>query len=140
MYSNEKIKDFAEKNNIEFVVLFGSRAKDTSSQESDFDIALLKKGNTRLFSNVSEYYNFVSEFVKYLENDSEKMDLVDLSQANILLRKEVTEKGTLLYGNPTDYEDYKSFSYRDFIDARPLFDLESDLAHFKVDFLKRTLV
>ena len=139
MISQDKIKDFAEKNNIEFVVLFGSRAKGNFSKESDFDIALLKVGRTKLFSVLLEYSNFVFEFSKYMENDSAKMDLVDLSQANILLRKEITENGKLLYGNATDYENYKSFAYRDFIDARPLFDLESDLAHFKVDFLAKAL-
>ena len=135
----EKIEDFAEKNNIEFVVLFGSRAKGGFSKESDFDIAFLKKGQIKLFSNLSEYAGFVSEFVKYLKISSEKMDLVDLSQANILLRKEITESGKLLYGNRTDYEDYRSFAYRDFMDARPLFNLESDLINFKINFLQKLL-
>ena len=135
----EKIKDFAEKNNLELIVLFGSRAKGNFREESDFDIAFLKKGKQKLFSDLSEYTDFMSEFTEHLEFSFEKMDLVDLSQANILLRKEITENGKLLYGNSIDYEDYKSFAYRDFIDARPLFDLESDLIHFKVNFLKKAL-
>lgn len=139
MDSREKIKNFAQKNNIEFIVLFGSRAKGGFSEKSDFDVAFLKKGEVKLFSNLSEYVEFVSLFTKYLEISSEKMDLVDLSQANILLRKETTESGKLLYGNSTDYEDYKSFAFRDFIDARPLFNLESDLINFKISFLQKML-
>src|SRR3989338_6508143 len=134
MDSFETIKDFAEKKDIEFIVLFGSQAKGNFTEDSDFDIAFLKKGGAKLFSNVSEYASFVSEFTKYFKITSEKVDLVDLNQANILLRKEITENSKLLYGNSTDYEDYRSFAYRDFVDARPLFDLESDLINFKVNF------
>lgn len=139
MNSREKIKYFAEKNNIEFIVLFGSRAKGGFSHESDFDVAFLKKEGIKLFSNLSEYAEFVSLFAKYLKISSEKIDLVDLSQANILLRREITEGGKLLYGNSTNYEDYKSFAYRDFVDARPLFNLESDLINFKINFLQKML-
>jgi len=135
----DEIKEFAEKNNIEFIVLFGSRVKGNFTKESDFDIAILQKGRVKLFSNLSEYSDYVSEFAKYLKISSEKIDLVDLNDANILLRQEIAENSELIYGNATDYENYKSFAYRDFIDAKPLFDLESDFIYLKINFLKNAL-
>ena len=139
MNFTEKVADFAEKNNLRFVVLFGSRTKGNFREESDFDVAFLKKGRGKLFSSLSEYSAFVSEFARHIGISPEKMDLVDLSQANILLRRQITEGGKLLCGNPADYEDYRSFAYRDFVDAKPLFDLEADFIKFKINFLGKAL-
>ena len=134
-----KIKNFAEQNGIEFVVLFGSQVKGSANENSDFDIAILKYSGQSFFSNLREYYDVLSKLAECLSIPSQKLDLVDLSHANILLRRQITKGGKLIYGDSSLYEDYKSFAYRDFIDAKPLFDLESEIINFRYDFLKRTL-
>ena len=53
-----------------------------------------------------------------------KIDLTDLNNANILLRYEITRNGIILFGDPQDYEELRAFSFRDYIDAKSLFELE----------------
>ena len=43
---------------------------------------------------------------------------------NRCLRYEVTSRGNLLYGNELEYLELKSFAFRDYVDARGLFNLE----------------
>ena len=51
------------------------------------------------------------------------LDFKTLNKVDPLFRYQVIKDGKLLYGNPTDYEDYKAYSYRAYEDARPLFEL-----------------
>lgn len=124
----EKIKALALENNVKFVVLFGSFASDKEKKESDIDVALYLNGNQLVFKNFPAYSQILSGLIKiFSASDKKIVDIVDLKTANILLRYEITSKGKLLYGDEIDYEDYKSFAFRDYIDARRLFEVEDSL-------------
>lgn len=119
-----KIEEFALKNNVGFVVLFGSQAVRSAKKESDIDIAIYLNDNRFVFGNAEMFSEILDGLRNVFESQGLEIDIVDLRTADILLRYEIISKGNLLYGDEIDYENYKSFARRDYMDARQLFDLE----------------
>ena len=122
-----QLDNFASRNNIRFIVLFGSQTQALSQEGSDYDIAVSLKGGKSFMSDLKLYTEILDGLSAILRIAYEKIDLTDLDNANILLRYEVTCRGKLLYGDELEYLELKSFAYRDYIDAKRLFDLERDL-------------
>lgn len=52
------------------------------------------------------------------------LDLKALHGVDPFFRYEVTREGVLLYGDPADYEEFKAYAYRDYIDSADLRELE----------------
>lgn len=115
----EKIENIAKKYSLRLLVLFGSRATNTHHEKSDFDIAYIKKGEL-LFSDRLQLIISLEDFFK-----TERVDLVNLSTANILFRYEIMQSGKLLYGDESLYASCKRLAFRDFLDSRSLLRLES---------------
>lgn len=136
----EKLNNFAEKTDIRFVVLFGSRVDGNAEKESDFDIAVSLKNNKSIFEDLGKYSELLENFSKIFSAGDNKIDLTDLNNANILLRYEITRKGVLLFGNAQGYEDFKAFSFRDYVDAKPLFELEDKIIKRRQVFIKESLM
>lgn len=124
---NQELEKYAREKGIKFIVLFGSRATGTANNDSDFDVAVYLKDDKSVFGDLSlgEYSEMLEKLKECFGFNPDKIDLTDLNSANILLRREVTVNGKLLYGDANEYENYKAFAYRDYVDAKPLFDLES---------------
>lgn len=82
------IEEFAKANNIEKVILFGSRARGTNSERSDIDLAVTG-GDALNF-----YYDLEEEAYTLL-----MFDVVDLDD-NISeeLRKNIARDGVVIYG------------------------------------------
>jgi len=138
-FDKEKLNDFAKKADIKFAVLFGSRAVERVADESDFDIAVSLKDGKSVFDDLKKYSEMLENFAKIFSANEDKIDLTDLNNANILLRYEITKNGVLLFGDPQDYEELKSFSFRDYVDAKPLFDLEDKIIKKRLSFIKESL-
>lgn len=115
-----QIEKLAKKREIKFVVLFGSQAKGVPRKNSDFDIAVYMDK----FSDLDKYSDALFELAKIFGVSEDKIDLTDLKNADPLLRYEITSKGKLLYGDELDYLNLKAFSFRDYISAKHLMDLE----------------
>jgi len=138
-FDKEKLNDFAKKADIKFAVLFGSRAVERVADESDFDLAVSLKDGKSVFDDMGKYSEMLENFAKIFSANEDKIDLTDLNNANILLRYEITKNGVLLFGDPQDYEELKSFSFRDYVDAKPLFDLEDKIIKKRLSFIKENL-
>ena len=138
-FDKEKLNDFAKKADIKFAVLFGSRAVERVADESDFDLAVSLKDGKSVFDDLGKYSEMLENFAKIFSANEDKIDLTDLNNANILLRYEITKNGVLLFGDPQDYEELKSFSFRDYVDAKPLFDLEDKIIKKRLSFIKESL-
>jgi len=98
----------------------------------------LKDGKS-VFDDLGKYSEMLENFAKIFSANEDKIDLTDLNNANILLRYEITKNGVLLFGDPQDYEELKSFSFRDYVDAKPLFDLEDKIIKKRLSFIKESL-
>ncbi len=122
-----QISEFTAKYRIKFVVLFGSRAKENARNDSDFDVAVAFNSGRSIFDNTNLYSEILENFSKIFNVKEDRVDLTDLNRANILLRYDITSGGELLYGDEDDYAQFKAFAFREYIDAKPLFDLENYL-------------
>lgn len=122
-----EICKFAEKYGIKFIILFGSQAKETSKKESDFDIAISLNDGHSIFDDSKLYSELLENFSHVFNVKEDKIDLTDLNSANILLRYDVASGGKLLYGDENNFAQYQAFAFREYIDAKPLFNLEDYL-------------
>ena len=138
-FDKEKLNNYAEKAGIKFVVLFGSRAVGNVADGSDFDIAVSFKDGKSIFDDLGKYSEMLENFSKIFFAGDEKIDLTDLNNANILLRYEITRNGVILFGNAQEYEEFKAFSFRDYIDAKSLFELEDIIIKKRFLFIKESL-
>ena len=124
-YSKAKLARAARKHGLKFVILHGSYATERIHKGSDLDIAVLGKqeltsdGELQLYSEFAEIFG---------DNPRRELDLKTLHKVDSLFRYEVVREGLLLYGNPTEYEQFKAVGYRTYEDARPLRELERMLS------------
>lgn len=123
----EKLAHFACRKGIRFIVLFGSRVKDKHGKDADYDIAISLKDGNPLTRDFDLYIDILDGLSTILQIPHENIDIVDLHNANILLRYEITSRGKLLFGDALDYLELKSFAFRDYLDARKLIELEDFL-------------
>lgn len=137
--SQQALNQYAEEKAIKFIVLFGSRAINKAREESDCDVAVFLKNRKDFFSDFGLYSDLLKNLSAALGIGEEKLDLTNLAKANILLRYEITSKGKLLCGDENEYEEFKAFAFRDYIDAKPLFDLENLLIRKRQELIKQAI-
>lgn len=137
--NKKKLDQMAAGKGIKFIVLFGSHISGKTRKDSDFDVAVLTVQGKNI-SKDFDYYNdilfFLSEVIGIPDY---KLDLTNLNNANPLLRYNVISGGKLLFGDRNDYDEYRAFAFRDYIDARPLFKLEKHLIKKRQRILKDAL-
>ncbi|MBI4686398.1 MAG: nucleotidyltransferase domain-containing protein [Nitrospirae bacterium] len=122
-----KLDKTAAEKGIKFIILFGSHVAGRVRKDSDFDVAVLTEERKNIGKSL-DYYNDILFFLSdALDIPDYKLDLTNLNNSNPLLRYEVVFGGKLLYGDRTDYDEYKAFAFKDYIDATPLFNLEKYL-------------
>lgn len=122
----KKLNREALKLGIKMIILFGSQTKSQTGRESDYDVAVL----TVPEKNISDLENY-SEILFSLSNSLDipdyKIDLTNLNEANFLLLYEIMSKGELIYGEKDLFDERRALAFREYIDAKPLFDLEDYL-------------
>ncbi len=84
---NTEISEFAEKADVQKIVLFGSRARETATERSDVDIAVWG-------GNFDEFYWNIKD-----NSDSLLMfDIIDMNQkVSDELKKEIERDGVTIY-------------------------------------------
>lgn len=125
-YQQLQLNEFAYKNGIKFIILFGSQADKTYSEGSDFDIAVLTS-TAKSIDRLEYYNNILFGISEILCISDYKIDLTNLNNADPLLRYEIVSNGLLLYGDEVDYLSFKSFAFRDYIETEDLRLLEKEL-------------
>jgi|SRR3989338_220446 len=130
----EKLKEIGRRHDLRFIILHGSYATETPREGSDLDIAVL--GNEKIgFDKILELHG---EFAGVFGDDPEReLDFKTLHGVDPLFRYHVTRDGILLFGNKTDYEEYKAYAYKDYMDSFDLRDLEFALLQKSIRSLSR---
>lgn len=124
-YDQKKLAKIAQKHGLRFIILHGSHATGKTRVGSDVDIAVLGKQKSQP-KNFLEFYQDIARTVG--DRPGRELDLKMLDRVDPFFRYQVIRSGILLYGNSTDYEDFKAFAYRAYEDARPLLELEHHLS------------
>ena len=90
MTIQEKIVDYFFDKKPKLIYLFGSYAKNINREESDVDIAVLLE--TPL--DTKDKFKYKMELVDLLDKE---VDLIDLSDANIILKHQIVTTGKNLF-------------------------------------------
>ena len=133
----QDLESLARKYHLKFVVVFGSAALGALRKGSDLDVAVLHKNHIAL--PAKDFFNLMNAFGDSIGKGFEKVDLVDIASANILLRYEITLRGKLLLGDQAAYSEYCTRSFKEYIDGKSLRDLERDLIAKRQQILKEKL-
>ena len=89
------------RNAIEFIVLFGSRARGTASQRSDTDIAV----KTNL-TDASERWDLLLSLVSSLNGPRKRVDIVMVEDANWSLKYRIARDGVVLFAREGAWERF----------------------------------
>ncbi|PIU03467.1 hypothetical protein COT44_03415 [Candidatus Shapirobacteria bacterium CG08_land_8_20_14_0_20_39_18] len=117
----EKIFALGKKYNLDFIILYGSVARNQAGKLSDLDIAVYKKGGI----TSEKYFELYGKMFGIFE--SKEVDLKTLNDQSILYRYLVVRDGILLFGNELEYLKFKTYIIRDYQDSKDLFDLAGSL-------------
>jgi len=135
----QKLKEIAEavapigrKYDLRFIILYGSRAKGTGNKESDMDIAVLRGQKITAEDFINMLRDLETSAGAYAAGG---IDLISIHNADPLLRQLVARGGILLYGDPTAWEEFKAFAFRDFLESEDLRRLELLMIRAKQDLL-----
>lgn len=127
----ETLAKIAHTYDLRFVILHGSYATGQEREDSDLDIAVVPRNHLETERFLSLHHELSALFTSY------ELDFKTLEKADPLFRFEVVKDGVLLYGDETDYEQYKAVSFRMYVDAKPLFELEKILIKKNQEHLKK---
>ncbi|MCL2607879.1 MAG: nucleotidyltransferase domain-containing protein [Methanomassiliicoccaceae archaeon] len=87
----EVIRPVAEKYGVERIYLFGSIAKGTNTEESDYDFCI-EKGKVRDYFEFSAFYNAIEKAV------GTEVDIITTKTNNTEFLNKIKEEWVLVYG------------------------------------------
>lgn len=107
------LKRIAIKYDLNLLVLFGSRAKNSHKKGSDYDLAFLPKYDFSINDEISLFDDLGDIFKE------EPFDLVNLEKNHsVVLKQQIFQYGYLIYENKEYlFEKEKEFAFFDYIDS-----------------------
>lgn len=133
----KEIERIAEKFHLRFVVLHGSYATGKNRPGSDLDIAILGKKPL----SWDEMLGAVGEFSDIFgDSKNRELDLKQIHNIDSLFRFLIVRDGMLLYGDRTDYDGFRAFAYRDYVDSEDLRKLQDTLLRKSVASMTHSFV
>lgn len=91
----------AQYEQLDFAVLVGSRASGQANAHSDWDIAVRWAYDLDLWAFLGHTETLCHQLAQVLGTVTEKVDLIDLRQANLAMRATVAQDGVVLHGEHT---------------------------------------
>ena len=117
----QKIERVGKKYNLRFILLHGSYATGKIKIDSDLDIALLGKKPIE-FDELLAIYSDLSEI--FGDNAQRELDIKSLHKTDPLFCYQVAKDSQLLYGDLTDFNEFKAHAFSNYFDSKDLFHLE----------------
>jgi predicted nucleotidyltransferase len=117
----QKIEEVGRKYRLRFILLHGSYATDKMKTGSDLDIALL--GEKPIESE--ELLDIYSDLAEIFGDDPPReLDIKSLHKADPLFCYQVAKDSQLLYGDITEFNEFKAYAFSNYFDSKDLFHLE----------------
>lgn len=130
----QKIEEVGKKYDLKFILLHGSYADGKARDGSDLDIAVL--GNKPIeFDKSLELHGDLSAI--FGDNKKRELDLKTLHKIDPLFCYQVAKNSQLLYGDTTDYSEFKAYAFKNFFDSQDLFRLEKKLIYKFQNYLSK---
>jgi len=120
----QKIEEVGRKHHLRFILLHGSYATQKIRRGSDVDIALLGEKPIEF----EEWLDLYSDLGEIFGDDSQReLDIKSLHKADPLFCYQVAKDSRLLYGDMTDFNEFKAYAFLNYFDSKDLFHLEKIL-------------
>jgi len=111
--------------NINFVVIFGSRARGDHSKHSDLDLAV-----STTFQDKDQRFKLRLQIISLLEGPEQPVDVVILEDSNWTLRHRIAKDGVVIFQKNED-------SWANFVEEVLIY--FPDYRYFEQQFLKDAL-
>ncbi len=122
-FDKKEVTKIAEKFNLNFLVLFGSRATGAARKNSDFDIAYSKKGEM----SYSDEVFLQEELARLLKVEAKNIDLVNVANAGPLLMRQIAVEGKVLVeSKKNSYDYFVMYACSRYLDAKFLLNLQKE--------------
>ncbi len=118
-----KVREVARKHRLTLVIAFGSAAAGRLHERSDIDFAIRAEDGPIDFQRLIDISADMQEIFP-----ERVVDLVPLHVADPLLLKKISETAVLLCGDLTDFNEFKIYAYKRYIDHKPYFEMERRFA------------
>ncbi len=133
----QKIEKIGKKYNLKLILLYGSYAKGKNQEKSDLDLAVLGKKPIELETLPGLY----GDLEQVLGNKKgRELDVASLHRIDPLFCYQVAKDSVLLYGNLTDYNEFKAYAFSRYFDSKDLFNLEKILTRKFQSYLNKKYV
>jgi len=130
----QKIEEVGKKYSLKFILLHGSFATDKVKTGSDLDIALLGEKFIE-FEELLAIYSDLADI--FGDNPQRELDIKSLHKADPLFCYQVAKDSKLLYGDLTDFNEFKAYAFSNYFDSKDLFHLEKILIQKFQSYLNR---
>ena len=130
----QKIGEVGRKYSLKFILLHGSYATDKMEKSSDLDIALLGEKLIE-FEELLAIYSDLAEI--FGDNSQRELDIKSLHKADPLFCYQVAKDSQLLYGDLTDFNEFKAYAFSNYFDSKDLFQLEKILVQKFQNYLNK---
>ncbi len=133
----KKIEQIGRKYNLKLILLYGSYAKGKNQNKSDLDLAVLGNKPLTLDAMTGIYGTMEQIFGNKAERE---LDIVSLHRADPLFCYQVAKDSILLYGNITEYNEFRAYAFSRYFDSRDLLKLEKILTKKFQSYLNKKYV
>ncbi|TSC55317.1 MAG: nucleotidyltransferase [Parcubacteria group bacterium Gr01-1014_18] len=126
---NEKIREIAQKYDLDLLLLFGSQATGKTRKDSDFDVAFY--GGRRL--EFREECQMITELMAVFK--THQVDLVNLRTAKPLILAAIFDKCQILFEGtrrPLLFDHMRAFAFHQYVETKPLY-------QYRFEKLKKSL-
>lgn len=134
-YDSARLERVCRELGLAMLVAYGSRTggKREPAPDSDLDLAILGRG--------FHGWESMSACLRKLEGvlGHYSMDVSFLSEADPLFRWEIMRDGRLLFGDPIEFQEYRAFAYKDFVDSADLRRVEQALFRKRMKWIGEQL-
>lgn len=123
-------KDIFKKHKVKLAYLFGSQAKGNAAKESDFDVAVLFEEPPSDPLALRETMDLCSDLRNFFPN---KIDVVSLHYASLLLKYEVVAHSRVLYcENEIERINFEVAIIKEYIDEEPIRNLYNEALYKRI--------
>jgi len=131
----KKLNKIGRKHNLKFIILHGSYARGEEKPGSDLDVAILGKS----FIDFEKQLEIFKDLAEIFGNSRKKeLDVKTLHRVDPLFLYEVVKSGKLIFGDPSEYDNFVLYVYKNFQDSRDLFRLCDEMIARRMSDLKKS--
>jgi uncharacterized protein len=128
------LDEVGKKFDLKLILLYGSYAKGTQTELSDFDIAVLGKKPLDFDTHIAMY----GEFSGIFGDIERELDVVVLERKDPLFLYQVAKNSQLLYGTTLEYNEFRAYAFRSYHDSKDLRQLQDKLMTRYQEHLNKT--